>query len=834
MLGLAGIPALLFSVASVMVYLNSDEIKKKLIAELSASLGGDIQIHGKIKFAFFRHIPNVALELQNVEMYGSGAEDKPPFVRASKVYLLAGLRDMIQSNWNIKTTFIENGEVTMLRTKNGLTNYRFAKAAEDSSVNSFAIAIDKALLKNIQFSLTDEINEVSIGIRVKDASVRGNFSAEDLSLKTIGNIYSQNVQIKRVDYAHQKQISFDGSLSVMPEKESYLLAIHRFMVGNNEFVINGSIQMENSNPVFDLAVSGKDVAITDLPMLLPAAYAARLKGVKGTGKVQITAEIKGRMDEKNDPLITILASTSGATMQISGMDSRVEELTFKGAFTNGTGHSLATASLAVTHLHARTRQGVLAAEFSLTNFIRPELKASARGMMDMSLFNGFFPQNSRLREMRGTVTFNDITYSGRISDLAAMRLSGLEGAVELKNVTMNIDTVHLAISEASFLARDNTLSISGVEMLLPGSKFFVSGKIVHPPGLSVSSGEPSIDLTVKAEKVDVPGILALFSSGADSDSLAVTGTSDSFGFRGTVRLNSAFIGWNKFKAYDASCTLALNGNIAEIKNFSCNTMDGILDMESRIERRSGRFISATQAKGSNINITELFYQLDNFNQQTITSSNVAGKLEFNADVRADFINGTLDEQSLIAIAHLTLLKGQLTNFQPLERLSRFIDIDELRNIRFSTLKNTVSISSRTVHLPEMIVKSNALVLSVSGHQTFDNMIDYHVKVNIFDILGKKFRKRKNAADYEQVGEDNFNLYISMTGTTDNPVIRHEKQTLKDRVARQKNDLQILKNERDAADGTGQTGVKEKSVFSGKKTSQEPEEELEFIEWEEPK
>jgi len=818
---------LLFGICVLYIHVNSDEIKGKIIGELNKSIGATISISGEVKLSFLRHFPNVALELQGVQVTCSADSTTQPFVRAGSIYLMANFWDVIRSNWNIKSISIENGKVTMLRSKSGEINYRFDSDTSGDAAVSFTIAIQKAFLKNIRFQLTDELDEVNIHIEVNEAAVQGNFSSAHLALKTTGNVYAQHIQIKKTDYANEKDISFEGSLSVEPQQGSYLLAVPHFNIEQNEFEISGSITMESNNPVFDLTIRGKEIALKDLPQLLPIEYAARLEGIKGTGKVQVSSEIKGKLSEKENPFVSISAASSGAALHLPGMEGRVEGLAFKGAFTNGARHSLASSSITIKEITAKTGQGELHGDFSLTNLVHPLLKVRASGKLDLGLLNGFLPPHNRLKELNGMAELINLRYQGKTADLTDGKLDGLQGSIVLRKVTARMDTMEISIDDARVEAYEKSISITRFDIQLPGNRLSASGTILHAPGLS--DEVPSVDVAVKAASIDVEQLLALSHSLSGSEQNA--GSKNSFGINGSVRINSGFIRWKKFEAFDASGSLTFNDNIAEIKDFSCNTMDGVLDIECRIVNYENGIATTMRAQGTNINITELFSQLDNFNQHSVTDKNVAGKLDFTADLKAEFVNGELSEKSLVAAADLTISEGQLIDYKPLERLSKFIDIEELRNVRFSTLSNSVSIADRTVTIPEMLVKSNALNLSVSGKQTFDGAMDYHVKVNIFDVLGKKFRKRKGVStDYEEIGENNFNFYLSMTGTTDKPVIRHEKQTMKERIVQQKNDFHLFRKNQDEADA-GQKSVKEKSKTNGKK-NQEEEEELEFIEWDE--
>jgi len=829
--GIIALPVLLFAATALLIYTKSDAIKDKLLAELNKSTGAHISIDGKVELSFFKHFPNVALELKGVEAKGSVDTLQYPLLKADRIYLLANFWDVVHGDWNIQSTSVENGEFSMLRTKEGVVNYIFETEENDTAkTTAFSIDVEKAFLKNIRYRLLDEMAEVEIDVQVEDASVSGNFTAENLSLHAIADVFSHAVKIKGIDYADEKQVSFDGSLAVMTEKNSYALNVERFSVQKNEFAINGSIVIENDNPVFDLAVRGKNISVKDIPMLLPAEFSAQLDGIKGTGNLQLSAEIKGALDEKHNPAITITGSFSRASLQIPGMDGKFSDLSFTGTFTNGSKQRFSTSVITVRDLSAKIKQGTLDGNMVLTNLDKPHLKLDVDGMLDLSLFNKFLSDSKGLNEIGGMLEFKNVKYSGKIADLQAMRLLGLEGSVAMRGVEMQVDENKIVIPDAKLAAYDKTLTIEKLEINFPSSHVSLSGKIDQMPGLAAGKGNtPKAELVLRSESINVKEILALMN---DNETKSGKNTEQPFNFFGNIKVQANHVVYNKFNAYDVSGRVALNGEVVELKNFSCNTVDGTLDFGSTIRIQGDKLITKTHAQGAAINVNEMFAQFENFAQATITDRHVSGKLSFTADVNADFINGELDEKKFSAVVDLTVKEGELINFKSLENLSKFIDIEELRHLRFSTLKNKISISNQTVFIPEMVIESNAINIALSGSQTFKGAIDYSVKLNIFDVLGKKIRKRKDLTEYEEAGKDNFNFYLALTGTTDNPIVKYDKRSIKDRMAQQKEEFKILESEQNTVEEAPK-GVKEKTIFTNKRKKEgEQEEELEFIEWEE--
>jgi len=110
-------------------------------------------------------------------------------------------------------------------------------------------------------------------------------------------------------------------------------------------------------------------------------------------------------------------------------------------------------------------------------------------------------------------------------------------------------------------------------------------------------------------------------------------------------------------------------------------------------------------------------------------------------------------KSLTAEGNYRVSDGALINFEPVKKLSSFIELSELENIRFTQLENDFYIRNNYLVIPQMEVKSSAADLSVKGTHGFDNNYEYHVKILLSEILSKKRKKNKNSSSGFGVIED---------------------------------------------------------------------------------
>jgi hypothetical protein len=110
----------------------------------------------------------------------------------------------------------------------------------------------------------------------------------------------------------------------------------------------------------------------------------------------------------------------------------------------------------------------------------------------------------------------------------------------------------------------------------------------------------------------------------------------------------------------------------------------------------------------------------------------------------------------------------------MQKLSRFINQYELANIQFSQMQNNIHIANRTVYIPEMEIRSNVSNISIKGTHTFDQVMDYKLKVPTYN-----FTKKRAIAVADE--EKTSNLFLSIKGTADDYKIAYDKEAVKEKI-----------------------------------------------------
>jgi hypothetical protein len=149
---------------------------------------------------------------------------------------------------------------------------------------------------------------------------------------------------------------------------------------------------------------------------------------------------------------------------------------------------------------------------------------------------------------------------------------------------------------------------------------------------------------------------------------------------------------------------------------------------------------------------------------------------------------------------LTIENGELNNFEPMLALSKYVKGADFKNIKFSTLKNTIEIKNRAIVIPTMEIKSSVMDLTLSGTHTFDNIVDYHFQLYLSQILGKKVKDMNTEfGTIDDDGLGRIRIYLSMKGPVSSPKITYDKkgfeQNLEKEIIQEKQNFKsIIKDE----------------------------------------
>jgi hypothetical protein len=255
-----------------------------------------------------------------------------------------------------------------------------------------------------------------------------------------------------------------------------------------------------------------------------------------------------------------------------------------------------------------------------------------------------------------------------------------------------------------------------------------------------------------------------------------------------IQLNIKQFSYNKFESKQLKTDLNYDNKKLKLTTdyLSMETLEGKIEGDFiYFENRIHDLILKANIKLSKINISDGFRSMDNFGQKFMTYQNIKGTATANIYLQSMWDrNYKFYSPSLSMNADLMIEDGELNEFEPMYNLSDYVSLEELKNVKFATLENKIRIENEKIIIPEMDIHSTALSVHISGTHTFENIIDYKIKLLLSDVLGNKAKNKSKNINLEDLNHDHSGkttVQLNMRGNVDNPKISLDKIKLKEDI-----------------------------------------------------
>jgi hypothetical protein len=241
----------------------------------------------------------------------------------------------------------------------------------------------------------------------------------------------------------------------------------------------------------------------------------------------------------------------------------------------------------------------------------------------------------------------------------------------------------------------------------------------------------------------------------------------------------------KFKAKNAIAKVNYKPGMYVLNSVFFETMNGKVSGNGGLMLDgNSNLVVKGQTSLKKIDIKQLFYVFENFGQTILRDNHLKGSLSGDILVSCEWDNKmNINKNTVLVESNIEIANGELINFEPLLGLSKFIALSELKDIKFSTLKNQVYIRHSQIIIPQMDINSSAFNITGSGVHDFDNHYTYRINVLLSEVLARKAKQnKKENSEFGIVEDDGLGktkIPLIIVGYNSDYKISYDTKGLKD-------------------------------------------------------
>lgn len=787
LLWLLALPVTIIALLALAGFLYGDKAKQMIVDELNSHLLVKVSV-GEVNFSVFSNFPSASVVLRNIATQPPDAHpEMPALLNAREISLRFGLFSLFTGNYHVQSVRVDDATINLWLDEKGQNNYQLWKSNGEGSTTSVNFDIQQVHFSAVKFYYRDQLTGANMAIGVPDLTLKGSKQGDVYDLSLNGNLLAERISFQQKEYGFTNEIGVKLNLNINDQLKIGTLTKSLLSVSGVDLSAEGSFGYGGAPFPLEFKLSTLRADVGQLLSLIPHNYTSDLKAYEPAGQLDAEINISGSYDKNQLPGINATFKLRKGSLLHKQSGTRLSGIATNGTFSRG---KTKVDQLRLEHFEGSAKNGKFKGRLLLTDLQHPVIDLTLSAKLDLAELSGFVEAGG-FERLRGNLT-TDMAYKG--STAAGARIAGaargtilLDGAgfthkesgrsVSDLNARMELGNGFVYVDDLSLKSGNTDLKIKGRFQNLMEQFFFKDKPLYFDAEIASSNLDLEDLMAFSANNQHPGGNTRLFEPGLSFD----------------VSLNIDHLKYRKFTASEASGKLTLNSQVLKAHNLRFKAMDGSITTTGLMNMRTENQINVIcDADFKNVDIKRLFFEFNDFGQSSLKSTHLKGR----ADIKVNFgsrldSSFEVDEGSVNALADIEIRNGELTNFEPLQELSRFLNAAELRNVTFSTLKNRIEIARRTVIIPEMEVKSSVMNLKAYGSHTFGNDIDYHLNVLLSELGRKKSRHSAPSESTETDAAGNTRLFLHLTGTVDQPEFRYDSQAVAKKIA---NDFKNQKHE----------------------------------------
>jgi hypothetical protein len=801
-LGITGIAlGLVIGILVIVSLLFGESITQFVIKKVNENLKTEVSVKNA-RFSIFRRFPNAAVIFNDVVIaqssdFKSADLTATSLLECKNIYVEINLIKLLFKNYSISRIVAENGEINLVVNKEGQQNFDvFKKSGEQggkTSVNLYGIQ-----LKNFKYKYIDKKQNLDFQGFAERINIKGNITNNAFNFEIAFDIHSRHLLVRNIEYLQNRKVA--SSFKLKKQGEIYRIETTELDVEGIHLDFK-MVFTTGENSEMDMLTKASDVSLAGFQRLVPDEYQKYIRDFESKGKTSLQLSVKGKTDGNNFPHVEMNFAIKNGSVRQTKNNIKLTDVNLDGIYTNGALNSSTTSAFRITNFSSHLEKGRISGNFAYTNFTSPDVHIDLQTFIDLGNIRKFLSVDT-IENLDGNLTA-EIELNAGFKDASGFKRENIRsfkvsGKADLSNARLQLKNSNYLYNEInSRIILGNDFQFENLSLKIDDNDFYIKGTLYDAvPYLLRQNNTLNLKAEMRSQKLDLSKYFEKDPKKTSSDKY------DSrilFPLHLTAELNVNISNFRlkRFNATNAIARVNYKPGMYTLNSAVFETMQGKVSGNGAVLLDYNKnLIVKGQTSLKKIDIKQMFYVFENFGQNILRDNHLKGSLTGDILVSCEWDNRmNLKKNSVLVESNIEIANGELINFEPLMGLSKFISLSELKDIKFSNLKNQIFIRHQQIIIPQMDINSSAFNITGSGVHDFDNHYTYRINVLLSEVLARKAKlNKKENSEFGIIEDDGLGktkIPLLIVGFNDVYKISYDTKGLKVII---KESMQVQKKE----------------------------------------
>ncbi len=509
-IGIALTPFVVFGTLILVLTWKHDSIVQDFISAASKDFKGHLEIKGS-HISPFANFPYISIDLEEVRIYEKKTDTLPPLLSIQDVYLGFDFFTLVSGTMEIKSLKLSNGFIKLIQHTDGSFNISNALSAtkEMEDINEdFHINLKSIHLADIDLLKLNEANNVLAETFVHEAHSQFKTSHNHVMVSVDSHFLLNLIIDEDTSFVHNKHISLDMQLDYTVDEQLLNIEQSKLLIEKALFILEGNIDLDDDMNL-DLKFTGNKPNFDLFLAFAPEYLVPTLERYDNGGKIFFNASVKGKSINGYSPLVVADFGCEEAFFNNKATNKKIDNLYFKGHFTNGEKHHLSTAEFSLKDFSAKPEAGTFSGNLLVKNFESPEIDMQLVSEFELDFLSEFL-NITDLEDLKGavslTMNFHDIIDLQNPEKSIERLNESYFTELEVKNLSFKHPDYHLPISQIDIKASmdSHEATIDKFYLRAGDSDITIKASISDLPAIIHHTSTPvSASLVIKSNLLDV-------------------------------------------------------------------------------------------------------------------------------------------------------------------------------------------------------------------------------------------------------------------------------------------------------------------------------------------